>query len=78
MLTPRSSQQPTMPILHLEFKNTLLKPFGEFGIFGARATLSPCMALQYTLLCSELQHFCLFGLTVCWAHKLVFGNKFII
>ena len=42
------------PFLHLAFKNALLKPFGEFGAFWARATRSPCSALQQTFLCFKL------------------------
>ena len=60
-----------MPLPHLAFKSTLLKPFREFSVLGG----SPCMALQCTSPSSQLWCFGLFGLTVLQAHKLVFGNK---
>ena len=39
--------------------------------------LFPCFVLQLTFFCSKLQHFSLFGLTVCRTHKLVFSNTMI-
>ena len=31
-------------------------------------------AVQYAFLCSKLQYFVFFGLTVQWAHELAFNN----
>lgn len=76
ILTPRGLQQPTTFRPHLAFKNTFLKPL-ESSEFGGMSYLSPCMTLQERFLCSELWHFCLFGLTVPLAQELVFGNIYM-
>ena len=45
---PRSLQKSTLLLPHLAFKNALLKPFREFGVFWDKIHLPSCMAPQYT------------------------------
>jgi len=45
ILIPRSLQQLTTTA-HFAFKSILLKPFGEFGVWGAISHPSSSMALQ--------------------------------
>ena len=53
------------------FKIPSLKAVREFGSFEPRL-VDLCLALQLTFLCSEVQHFDLFGLTDSGTHELQF------
>ena len=67
---------PGILLPHLAFKNAFLKPIKELGVF--KHELPILLASPGNILCSKLQCFSLFGLTMHQAHKLGFNNLFSI
>ena len=72
----KKATQPAALLHHHQILPIKTSPqtIGEFRVLEHESTHSPCLALQHTFLCSKLQQFGLFGLTVSQAHELVFRH----
>lgn len=64
-----------MPLPHLAFKSVSLKPFEAFGVFGAQAASLLARAFNKLFFAPNSDVSSLFGLNVCQAWKLAFGNN---
>ena len=72
-----SLQLPPCPLLHLAFKNALLRAFEGFRVWGAWATNLFAQSYNKLFSAPNSNVSVLFGLTMCWIHKPAFGYIFI-